>query len=191
MVRYGEKLQKIYVGKAPFPEKCNMDEINPNQGVIIPHHWLMRDSRVYELAQKLWRTAHGEPDLFIQKAYEYVTINIQFMQDKQLFCQNEFVQMPGEVNERGAGDCEDGAQLLVALLWWKGLRVRMAFGDGRGTSHRWPETVYKGEWVALDTSNGENFPITDYSEHGYVPYFYINPFYFQMAQFPYLFFFLP
>lgn len=57
--------------------------------------------------------------------------------------------------ERGAGVCQDYAQIFLALLRLSGIPARYVTGmlEGEGQSHAWAEIALGGYWYGLDPTN--------------------------------------
>lgn len=57
--------------------------------------------------------------------------------------------------ERGAGVCQDYAQIFLALLRLTGIPARYVTGilEGEGQSHAWVEIAVDGYWYGLDPTN--------------------------------------
>jgi len=151
-------------------------------GVLVPHFLLMRDPRVIPVADKMWEKAGGDRDGMIEIAFEFVTTNIYYITDEELFHRSEGIMMPFEVFTTGAGDCGNSAIALEALLFYKGVPSRMVFGYALGQSHRWVEAFYKGQWMVFDTTNGDVFPTAEREKRGYDALFFVTPYSFALAK---------
>lgn len=108
--------------------------------------------RIRELALKLTRGIS-------QKAYsEEARALFNFVQNSIRYTRDingvETVQTPLKTLEYGAGDCDDKATLLAALLESIGFETRFhAMGfQPRDVSHVLLECNINGEWVALETT---------------------------------------
>lgn len=95
--------------------------------------------------------------------WQWVTANIAYTTDTSLTGMEEFHLCPMATVELGAGDCEDGAILMHALMLAKGVdprNLRTAWGvinQGSGDEgHVW--TMYRrpsdGRWLVLEWTSG-------------------------------------
>lgn len=94
------------------------------------------------------RDYHAE----IQAIFDWVKKNIRFRGEFK-----EFLQSPVVTLELRAGDCDDHATLLAALLRTLGHRVRfrtVATGGGRDFTHVYLQVQDRrtGQWISLDTT---------------------------------------
>ena len=153
-------------------------------GQIVPHFFLMRDSRIIPLADSLWQKAGKRPDRYTEAVFEYVTKHVGYGSDEDVHGLNEYVEMPGESLDLGWADCEGTAMLMVALLTIKGVPCHVSFGYAGSGSHRWPEVKYKDGWYIFDTTNGDIFPKESSFNKGYVAMFYVTPHSFRPSVFP-------
>jgi len=94
-----------------------------------------------------------------QKAFsEEVRAIAEFVKNRIRYTRDingvETVQSPLKTLEYGAGDCDDKATLLAALLESVGCETRFhALGFSRGdVSHVLLECEINGQWVALETT---------------------------------------
>jgi predicted transglutaminase-like cysteine proteinase len=87
---------------------------------------------------------------------EWVTTNIAYQSDSDLFHAGDYWQFPVEIIENGAGDCEDIAILLCSLLRAAGVppeEVYVAVGTIKGTNdaHAYLfEHKSKGVWRVIE-----------------------------------------
>ena len=85
----------------------------------------------------------------------YVRDNIRYVRDIN---QCETVQSPEVTLQIGAGDCDDKATLLAALLMAVGNDCRfVACDQGQGYSHVWTQCLLGDKWIDLETT--ENVPV--------------------------------
>lgn len=105
-------------------------------------------SLIRDLPQKDFR---GEAD----RLFTFVKDRIRYVKDIH---DVETVQTPVKTLELGAGDCDDKATLLAALLESIGHETRFhAMGFEKGTvSHVLLETRINGRWIAMDTTEPVN-----------------------------------
>ena len=155
-------------------------------GVLVPHFLLMRDPRVMPVADRMWEKAGGDRDGMIEIVFDFITTNIYYIADREMFGQEEFMETPYGVLLLGAADCGNTAQLMESLLFYKGVPSRMVFGYALGSSHRWVEVFYKGQWVAFDTTTGDMFPTSEREKRGYDNLFNVTPYSFALAKLPML-----
>ena len=155
-------------------------------GVLVPHFLLMRDARIVPLADKMWEKSGNKNDGMIETAFGFVTTNIFYITDKEAWGTEEHMTMPYEAVELGYGDCGNSAQLLTALLYYKGVPCRMVFGYAGTSSHRWVEAFYKGQWTVFDTTNGNTFPTSERAQHKYDALFFVTPYSFSLAKLPFV-----
>lgn len=94
--------------------------------------------------------------------YDWVCRNIDYRKDV-----GEFWQTPSETL-RGAGDCEDSANLLTSLLIAAGMPVYTVLGDYQGYGHAWCE--YNGQ--VMETTYTSARPVPDPQD--YCPYACFN-----------------
>jgi transglutaminase-like putative cysteine protease len=89
--------------------------------------------------------------------YYWVCQNIRYMRDP---LEVEFVKEPERVLETRAGDCDDMATLLAAMVMACGNRCRfvlVGFQKGKGPSHVYLEVISpRGEIVVLDPVANRN-----------------------------------
>lgn len=159
-------------------------------GQFVPHFFLMRDSRVIPLADKIWERSGKRKDRYTESVFEYITKHVGYGFDEDVHGLNEYVEMPGESLDIGWADCEGTAMLMVALLTLKGVPCHVSFGYAAGGSHRWPEALYKDEWWVFDTTNGDRFKTSHSLNKNYIPLFYVTPHSFRPVVSP-IPFFLP
>lgn len=147
----------------------------------------MRDSRIIPLADKMWEKSGHSNDKMIEIAFDFITENIYYISDRELFGREEGINTPGAtILDEGMGDCGNSAMALESLLYFKGVPSRMVFGYAGDSSHRWVEAFYKGRWTLFDTTNGNSFPTADRAEHHYDALFFVTPFSFSLAKFPFI-----
>jgi len=152
-------------------------------GVLVPHFLLMRDPRIVPVADKMWEKAGGDRDKMIEIAFNFITANIYYITDRELFGREEGINSAGTtILEEGMGDCGNSALALESLLFYKGVPSRMVFGYAMGQSHRWVEAFYKGAWMVFDTTSGNMFPTAERERHGYDNLFNVTPFSFGLAR---------
>ena len=155
-------------------------------GVLVPHFLLMRDGRIIPLADKMWEKGGKSNDGMIEVAFDFITTNIYYITDREMFGQEEFMETPYGVLLLGAADCGNTAQLMASLLYYKGVPCRMVFGYAGTSSHRWVEAFYKGTWTVFDTTNGNSFPTAQRAQHKYDALFFVTPFSFSLAKLPFV-----
>ena len=155
-------------------------------GVLVPHFLLMRDGRILPFANKMWEKSEKDQDRYIENTFEFITTNIYYITDREAYGSEEFMGTPHEILVQGAGDCGNSAQLMVAVLFLKGVPSRMVFGYALGESHRWVEAQYKGQWTVFDTTNGDVFPTSKREERGYDALFFVTPHSFALAKMQFL-----
>ena len=83
--------------------------------------------------------------------HAYVRDHIRYTRDINGI---ETIQTPDKTLELGYGDCDDKSTLLATLLEMIGHPARfVAVGFKLGKySHVYVETLYKGKWIALETT---------------------------------------
>lgn len=151
------------------------------QGILVPHHLLVRDLRIVPIANEL-RAASNSREEFINLAHQFVTQRVKWVSDPSNQGQDEFVQTPFETLERGVGDCEDSALAMLSILWFGGVPESREVMGYAGLSHRWVEVMTSpGRWEVFDTTNGKQFPIEQRSAMGYEPVWEVTPFSFKPA----------
>jgi len=96
------------------------------------------------------------PDSWV--LYDFVCRNIDYRRDV-----GEFWQTPSETL-RGAGDCEDSANLLTSLLLATGMPAYTVLGNYQGYGHAWCE--YNGQ--VMETTYTSARPVPDPQD--YCPY---------------------
>lgn len=114
---------------------------------------------VRELAGEL--TAGAPPRVAVLRLFRFVRDQIANSEDPPGI---EWLQAPHVTLEHPAGDCDDKAALLGALLVAAGFPVRLvAIGiEGRALRHVFVEakvaSAFGAEWVALDPKNPRAYP---------------------------------
>lgn len=96
-------------------------------------------------------------DARLREAYNYVTLNIKYVTDKQQYGYPEVWAMPDETLKRGLGDCEDSSFLLCSILHSLGVPARVVFGEHKGKGHAWVEAWIDGAGGILETTSGQPF----------------------------------
>lgn len=90
----------------------------------------------------------------VRAVHQYVRDRIRFLRD---IAGTELLQGPRYTIQRGYGDCDDKATLVVAMLKSIGhpseLRFRAIGTGGAGFSHVYPVVKLAGRWVAMDTTH--------------------------------------
>ena len=153
-------------------------------GQFVPHFLVMRDSRIFPLVETLWIKSGRNRDAYTEAVFDYITRNVDYAFDEDVNGLMEYVQMPQETLDRGYGDCDCSAVLMVSMLTAKGVPCHLTFGYAGGGSHRWPEVLHQGRWKIFDTTNGDIFLKTDSPNKGYLPMFYVTPHSFRPAVSP-------
>ena len=117
-----------------------------------------RDPRILRVTGEAVRRAEdelervGSPFEQFTRAYTLALARFRFAEDA---VGDETVQAPGFTWDRGAGDCDDAAALVVALARSLGLRSRVVLGsrymDGALTAlHVYAEVEGPGGWLPAD-----------------------------------------
>jgi len=153
-------------------------------GQFTPHFLVMRDSRIIPYADAIWKQSGEDPDTYVEKVFEFVTKNVGYAYDADMYGLEEYVAMPYEALINGWGDCDCSSILMVSMLTAMGIPSHMSLGYAGSGSHRWPEVKYKGDWWVFDTSNGDVFPTDKRLDKGYSALFYVTPHSFRPTAFP-------
>lgn len=140
--------------------ECGTDELQSAEALsrLVQTDW----SHIVVLADSI--TQSVDPNLIAYDLLEWVSQHIAYQTEWELYGREEWASCAMTTVAMGAGDCEDGAFLLHALLLAKGIRpddVRTCFGvaldaQAQPANHVW--TVYRrpndGEWVILEWTSG-------------------------------------
>jgi transglutaminase-like putative cysteine protease len=116
-----------------------------------------RDFYVRQKAIEIFREAGAAPrDRWAEVCalFNWVRNNIRYTRD---IFRTELLHTARRMLELRAGDCDDMAILLGAMLISTGHPVRLALAGFRpkkpdGYSHIYPEVYVKGKWIALDAT---------------------------------------
>lgn len=111
------------------------------------------DPIVRELAMRITAHCPGKDwPCEVRSLHAWVRDNIRYVAD---VLEVETLQTPDVTLRLGAGDCDDQAILLAAMLQAVGHPARFIavdVGDGRGISHVFVETPIGPYWVACETT---------------------------------------
>ncbi|MBI5539675.1 MAG: transglutaminase domain-containing protein [Bacteroidia bacterium] len=120
----------------------------------------------------------------IESCFNYVSLNIEYVIDKQQYGFDEYWAFPEETISRRMGDCEDTSFLLASLLLASGINqnyIRVVIGFLHRKGHAWVEVDTSDYgWLILESTSDDVFCIgrnaytikTGYS-NGYVPTTYV------------------
>lgn len=108
-----------------------------------------------DIVQKL--KEEDSPANRLREAYNYVTLNMQYMKDMTQWGYEEVWAMPDETLRRRMGDCEDLSFLLCSLLRALGVPARVVFGLYKGEGHAWVEASVDGTGGILESTSGQPF----------------------------------
>lgn len=127
--------------------------LNPND-FIRP-----QDPAVQAVAAEIMRKLEGEdsPGNRLREAYNFVTLNIQYVTDISQYGYEEVWALPDETLRRGMGDCEDLSFLLCSLLRALDVQASVVFGVYKGGGHAWVEASLDGVGGILESTSGQPF----------------------------------
>jgi len=79
-----------------------------------------------------------DPDALVHLILKWVKWNIKYKRDIEVYGQPEYWQTSEETLQKGTGDCEDGAILILTLAFWSGVpmdRIDLTWGEVVGGGH--------------------------------------------------------
>lgn len=91
----------------------------------------------------------------ITEAFNFVSIEIEYVYDEVQFGFTDYWQLPSETLRSKKGDCEDTSFLLASLLLALRInqkRVRVVLGRFREDGHAWVEVFVGNKWYILEST---------------------------------------
>jgi hypothetical protein len=119
-----------------------------------------QDPAVQAVAAALLNKLSGSddsPSARMREAYNFVTLNTEYVPDMTQYGYEEVWAMPDEVLRRLRGDCEDLSFLLCSLLLALGVQAQVVFGMYKGQGHAWVEAQVDGAGGILESTSGQPF----------------------------------
>jgi len=106
----------------------------------------------------------------LEKIYSWVANNIRYVRDPE---NAELIQDADEVIAKGAGDCDDFAILIGALLKSIGFQIRLIISgrDAGGWNHIYLHALVSNEWIPCDPSM--QYPLGKETDAQYKRYFVV------------------
>ncbi len=100
-------------------------------------------------------SAFGDPDTSAAAAFAVFVMHRLHADLTYQKAATDVTTTAEQAMERGAGVCQDYAQIFLALLRLSGIPARYVTGmlEGEGQSHAWVEIAIGGYWYGLDPTN--------------------------------------
>lgn len=137
----------------------------------------VNEPEIRELAYEILRHYSCASCSPIKKIVYFVKKHFMYKSDKANFGMVDFWQFPTEVLQLGSGDCDCLAFFTGSLLESVGVPTRVCLGNTPFGYHAWLEAADSdGEWLLIETTNGQIHPWVHRWKLGYYPDLYINPY---------------